>query len=104
MEEEAASSSTEDILLGVVRENEGVAARILLDFDADSESIARAASYGSQRASSRIESTSSATCSAEPSLGVMPRRVSSGSSTSSCMSEGADPTSSTSSPGTLPRP
>jgi ATP-dependent Clp protease ATP-binding subunit ClpA len=30
---------TEHILLGVVRENEGVAARILLDFDADAETI-----------------------------------------------------------------
>jgi ATP-dependent Clp protease ATP-binding subunit ClpC len=30
---------TEHILLGLVRENEGVAARILLDFDADAESI-----------------------------------------------------------------
>src|SRR6202142_1185857 len=30
---------TEDSLLGLVRENEGVAARILLDFDADSEKI-----------------------------------------------------------------
>src|SRR6058998_3934005 len=30
---------TEQILLGLVRENEGVAARILLDFDADSEKI-----------------------------------------------------------------
>jgi ATP-dependent Clp protease ATP-binding subunit ClpC len=30
---------TEHILLGIVRENEGVAARILLDFDADAEMI-----------------------------------------------------------------
>ncbi len=30
---------TEHILLGLVRENEGVAARILADFDADSEKI-----------------------------------------------------------------
>jgi ATP-dependent Clp protease ATP-binding subunit ClpC len=30
---------TEHILLGLVRENEGVAARILLDFDADAETI-----------------------------------------------------------------
>src|SRR5207237_993919 len=30
---------TEHILLGLVRENEGGAARILLDFDADSEKI-----------------------------------------------------------------
>jgi len=30
---------TEHILLGLVRENEGVAARILLDFAADSEKI-----------------------------------------------------------------
>src|ERR1700759_4013894 len=30
---------TEHILLGLVRENEGVASRILLDFDADSEKI-----------------------------------------------------------------
>jgi Clp amino terminal domain, pathogenicity island component len=30
---------TEHILLGLVRENEGVAARILLDFDADSEKV-----------------------------------------------------------------
>jgi ATP-dependent Clp protease ATP-binding subunit ClpA len=30
---------TEHILLGIVRENEGVAARILLDFDADAERI-----------------------------------------------------------------
>ncbi len=30
---------TEHILLGLVRENEGVAARILLDFDADSEKL-----------------------------------------------------------------
>ena len=30
---------TEHILLGLVRENEGVAARIMLDFDADSEMI-----------------------------------------------------------------
>jgi Clp amino terminal domain, pathogenicity island component len=30
---------TEHILLGLVRENEGVAARILLDFDADAEAI-----------------------------------------------------------------
>ena len=33
---------TEHILLGLVRENEGVAARILLDFDADSEKIRNA--------------------------------------------------------------
>jgi Clp amino terminal domain, pathogenicity island component len=31
--------ATEHILLGIVRENEGVAARILLDFDADAEKI-----------------------------------------------------------------
>src|SRR5207249_934223 len=31
--------STEHILLGLVRENEGVAARILLDFDADAETV-----------------------------------------------------------------
>jgi ATP-dependent Clp protease ATP-binding subunit ClpC len=30
---------TEHILLGLVRENEGVAARILLDFDADAETV-----------------------------------------------------------------
>src|SRR5439155_24929640 len=30
---------TEHILLGLVRENEGTAARILLDFDADAEKI-----------------------------------------------------------------
>jgi ATP-dependent Clp protease ATP-binding subunit ClpC len=30
---------TEHILLGLVRENEGVALRVLLDFDADSEKI-----------------------------------------------------------------
>jgi len=30
---------TEHILLGIARENEGIAARILLDFDADSEKI-----------------------------------------------------------------
>ena len=30
---------TEHILLGLVRENEGVAARLLLDFDADSETV-----------------------------------------------------------------
>jgi ATP-dependent Clp protease ATP-binding subunit ClpC len=30
---------TEHILLGLVRENEGVAARILLDFDADAEKV-----------------------------------------------------------------
>jgi ATP-dependent Clp protease ATP-binding subunit ClpC len=30
---------TEHILLGIVRENEGVAARILLDFDADAEKV-----------------------------------------------------------------
>src|SRR5665213_2556343 len=30
---------TEHILLGLVRENEGVAARVLLDFDADAEKI-----------------------------------------------------------------
>jgi hypothetical protein len=30
---------TEHILLGLIRENEGVAARILLDFDADSEKV-----------------------------------------------------------------
>src|SRR6202012_4530209 len=30
---------TEHILLGLVRENEGVAARILLDFDADADKI-----------------------------------------------------------------
>ena len=30
---------TEHILLGLVRENEGVGARILLDFDADAETI-----------------------------------------------------------------
>ena len=30
---------TEHLLLGLVRDNEGVAARILLDFDADSETI-----------------------------------------------------------------
>ncbi len=33
---------TEHILLGLVRENEGVAARILLDFDADAEKIRHA--------------------------------------------------------------
>ena len=33
---------TEHILLGIVRENEGVAARILLDFDADAEKIREA--------------------------------------------------------------
>ena len=33
---------TEHILLGLVRENEGVAARILLDFDADPEKIRNA--------------------------------------------------------------
>lgn len=33
---------TEHILLGVVRENEGVAARVLLDFEADSEKIRNA--------------------------------------------------------------
>ena len=33
---------TEHILLGLVRENEGVAARILLDFDADAEKIRNA--------------------------------------------------------------
>jgi ATP-dependent Clp protease ATP-binding subunit ClpC len=32
---------TEHILLGLVRENEGVAARIMLDFDADAEKIRR---------------------------------------------------------------
>ncbi len=32
---------TEHILLGLVRENEATAARILLDFDADSEKIRR---------------------------------------------------------------
>ena len=32
-------SGTEPFLLGLVRENEGVAARILLDFDADSEKV-----------------------------------------------------------------
>ncbi len=30
---------TEHVLLGLIRENEGVAARILLDFDADSEKV-----------------------------------------------------------------
>jgi ATP-dependent Clp protease ATP-binding subunit ClpA len=33
---------TEHVLLGVVRENEGVAARILLDFDADAETVRNA--------------------------------------------------------------
>src|ERR671915_531950 len=33
---------TEHILLGLLRENEGVAARILLDFDADSDKIRNA--------------------------------------------------------------
>ena len=33
---------TEHILLGLVRENEGVAARILLDFDADDDKIRNA--------------------------------------------------------------
>ena len=33
---------TEHILLAIVRENEGVAARILLDFDADSEKVRHA--------------------------------------------------------------
>lgn len=33
------SIGTEHILLGLVRENEGVAARILMDFDADSETV-----------------------------------------------------------------
>jgi hypothetical protein len=33
---------TEHILLGLVRENEGVAARILLDFDADAEKVRNA--------------------------------------------------------------
>jgi ATP-dependent Clp protease ATP-binding subunit ClpA len=32
---------TEHILLGLVRENEGVAARVLLDFDADAEKVRR---------------------------------------------------------------
>ena len=35
---------TEHILLGLVRENEGVAARILLDFDADAEKIRKESS------------------------------------------------------------
>ena len=50
---------TEHILLGLVRENEGVAARILLDFDADSEKIrnevVRALSGPRARAAGRIE-------------------------------------------------
>ncbi len=33
---------TEHILLGIVRENEGVAARILLDFDADAQKVRNA--------------------------------------------------------------
>jgi Clp amino terminal domain, pathogenicity island component len=50
---------TEHILLGLVRENEGVAARILLDFDADSEKIRneviRALSGPCAREAGRIE-------------------------------------------------
>jgi ATP-dependent Clp protease ATP-binding subunit ClpA len=50
---------TEHILLGLVRENEGVAARILLDFDADSEKIrnevVRALSGPRAREAGRIE-------------------------------------------------
>ncbi len=37
---------TEHILLGLVRENEGVAGRILLDFDADSETVRNAVIRG----------------------------------------------------------
>jgi ATP-dependent Clp protease ATP-binding subunit ClpA len=67
---------TEHILLGLVRENEGVATRVLLDFDADSEkirtavirwvvspssrserAIARARGVGSDPAMSNIDST-----------------------------------------------
>src|SRR2546423_14254244 len=33
---------TEHILLGIVRENDGVAARILLDFDADAQTVRNA--------------------------------------------------------------
>jgi ATP-dependent Clp protease ATP-binding subunit ClpC len=41
---------TEHILLGLVRENEGVAARILLDFDADAETIRESVLQGMRRA------------------------------------------------------
>jgi ATP-dependent Clp protease ATP-binding subunit ClpA len=36
---------TEHILLGLVREDEGVAARILLDFDADAERVRTGSAY-----------------------------------------------------------
>jgi ATP-dependent Clp protease ATP-binding subunit ClpA len=77
---------TEHILLGLVRENEGVAARILLDFDADSEKIrnevirmlsgpgARASSGGAgQRAA--LRATAMETLGAHADLGCqIPRR------------------------------
>jgi ATP-dependent Clp protease ATP-binding subunit ClpA len=56
---------TEHILLGLVRENEGVAARILLDFDADSEVAARAApaAEAARRAARRARARSPRSCS-----------------------------------------
>ena len=88
---------TEHILLGLVRENEGVAARILLDFDADAEKIrneiirmlsgpgrrqsGRRASRQARRRRARSSSTSSAAtsrssqsrASSTPSSGARPR-------------------------------
>jgi ATP-dependent Clp protease ATP-binding subunit ClpA len=46
---------TEHILLGLVRENEGVATRVLLDFDADSEKIRTAVIRSVSSPSSRSE-------------------------------------------------
>ena len=59
---------TEHILLGLVRENEGVAARILLDFDADAEKIRNATIRATwARTSSTVMSSDSRTRAARPS-------------------------------------
>ncbi|MHB8694297.1 MAG: UvrB/UvrC motif-containing protein [Solirubrobacteraceae bacterium] len=55
---------TEHILLGIVRENEGVGARILLDFDADSEKIRNEVIRMLSGPGSRGQRTGSATAAA----------------------------------------
>ena len=104
---------TEHILLGLVRENEGVAARILLDFDADSEKIrnevirmlsgpggrqrrAGAGSAGARRARARSPrscSTSSAATSpsSPPRASSTPSSVARPRSSGSCRSSRAAP-------------
>jgi ATP-dependent Clp protease ATP-binding subunit ClpC len=68
---------TEHILLGLVRENEGVAARILLDFDADSApaAVARAAAEAAPPA--RAKSLRNCSTSSGATSPASPRRASS---------------------------